>query len=287
MKKWSLLLMVFMMSLPIIANADTKLESVYYVNNNGISMSERQYNNLINLGFKDFEIANMSIDTFNENKDYDDAFVEAETHRYYKTEYSAIDGSMISNQEITQYEYEHANLNCRGDGEVITGFKDLTATITYLATNAKRYRASLNWLSIPVTRSYDIIGAGFSDTNIYVSSSAPTLSTTYCYSNGSCTTVNTGYSYKVTSDGAGASFKLTSDNIVSLYSTMYYTVMKNTSNTITYLRMAGDYAHATSTVTSNQAKQYSLGYNGLYLDSSIRNYYDAMDCAVATWSGSW
>jgi hypothetical protein len=287
MKKWFLLSIAVAIMLPISVKADETEETVYYINNNGISMTEREYNNLLNVGFKDFEIQNMNIDTFNTNKDYDDAFVEAEAHRYYKTVYSEIDGSVISNEEITKYEFDHANLNCRGDGEVVTGYKDLTSTITYLASNAKRFRASLHWLSIPSKRSYDIIGAGFSDANIYVSSGAPSLETTYCTSSTNCTTVNSGYNYKVTASGAGASFQLPSGYIISLYSTIYYSVKKNTSNTITYLRMAGDYAHATSTVTSNQAKQYSLGYDGLYLDGSIMSYYDAMDAAVATWYGSW
>lgn len=288
MKKWFLLSIAFIASLPIMVKANETEENIYYTNKNGISMTEREYNNLLNLGFKDFEIQNMNLEKFNANKDYDDAFLEVETHRYYKTEYSTIDGSVISNQEITKYEYEHANLNCRGDGEVITNYKDLTSSITYVNSNAKRYRASMTWLSMPSVRSYDIIGAGFSDANIYVSSSYPDLDTTYCTSGNNCTTIGTGYAYKVTSSGAGASFKLPSGTIISLYSTMYYDVAKsNPSNTITYLRMAADYAHATSNVTANQSKQYSLGYSGLYLDGSIMNYYDAMDCAVATWSGSW
>ena len=286
MKKYLLLLMTLILVLPSIVSADESQETVYYTNNNGISMTEREYNNLLNVGFKVFEIQSMDIETFDENKDYDDAFLETEAHRYYKTEYSAVDGSVVSNQEITKDEYDNANLNCRG--EVITNYKDLTSSITYLASNAKRYRASLNWLGIPSTRSYDIIGAGFSDTNVYVSSAAPSLETTYCTSSNSCTTVNSGYYYKVTSDGAGASFQLPTGSIVSLYSTLYYTVKKNSGvGTITYLRMAADYAHATSTVTGTQSKKYGLGYSGLYLDGSIMSYYDAMDCAVATWSGSW
>ena len=287
MKKWFLFLMAFIMVTPIMVNANESEESIYYTNNNGISMTEREYHNLLNLGFKDFEIQNMNLETFNENKDYDDAFLESETHRYFRTEYSNIDGSVISNQEITRYEYEHADLNCRGDGQSITTYKELTASIRYVNANAKRYRASLSWLNMPSTRSYDIIGVGFSDANIQVLSSYPSLDTTYCDSGNNCTTITSGYAYKVTADGAGASFALPTGTIISLYSTLYYNISKKTSNTITYLRMCGDYAHATSSVTANQSKKYSLGYSGLYLESSIKNYYDEMPCAEATWSGSW
>jgi hypothetical protein len=72
--------------LPINVSADGNSENIYYTNSNGISMTEREYNNLLKVGFKDFEILNMNLETFNANKDYDDAFVEAEARRYYKTE---------------------------------------------------------------------------------------------------------------------------------------------------------------------------------------------------------
>ena len=257
-KYW--LLIVFVLLLPLTVNASETEESIYYTNNNGISMSEREYNNLLNLGFKDFEIANMDIKTFNENKDYDDAFLEVEAHRYYRTEYSAIDGSVISNVEISKQEFDNAKLNCRGDGHSMTSYKDLTSTIIYVNSNAKRYRASLTWLNIPSVRSYDIIGIGFSDGNINVASSVPSLSSTYCTSANNCTTVNSGYAYKNTISGSGASFPLPSGIIISLYTTFYYNIAKNSGvGTITYLRMAADYAHATSTVTLNQSKQYGLG----------------------------
>ena len=285
-KYW--LLVAFVLLLPFVVNASETAEIIYYTNNNGISMTEREYNNLLNLGFKDFEIANMNTVIFNENKDYDDAHVEVEAHRYYRTEYSTIDGSVISNFEITKEEFNNAQLNCRGNGESMTSYKDLISSITYVNSNAKRFRASMTWLNIPSTRSYDIIGAGFSNGYIQVSSRVPNLETTHCTSASNCTTVNSGYAYKKTSSGAGASFPLPSGAIVSLYTTLYYNVQKKSgAGTITYLRMAGDYAHATSTVSFSQSQQYGLGYDGLYLDASIMNYYDAMDPAVATWSGSW
>ncbi len=287
-KKYLLLLVGMVLCLPIIVNASEIEKRVYYINDNSISMTEREYNNLVNLGFKDFEIQNMDVETFNANKDYDDAHLEVEVHRYYRTEYSTIDGSVLSNQEITKYEFEHANLNCRGDGESMTSYKDLVSTITYVNPNAKRYRGSMTWLNIPVTRSYDIIGIGYTDANIYVASSVPSLSTTYCTSANNCTTINSGYAYQKTSSGAGASFKLPEGTIISLYTTFYYNIGKNSGvGTITYLRMAADYAHATSNVTSSQSQQYGIGYAGLYLNGSIMSYYDAMDPAVATWSGSW
>ena len=108
----------------------------------------------------------------------------------------------------------------------------------------------------------------------------------YCYSDASCTTQTNNYYYSVTDDGAGASFQLPT-GVISIYSILYYSVAKDTNNTITSLRSCGDYAHAITTVTGAQSVLYTLGYDGLYLNANIMDYYDAMNCAEATWSGSW
>ena len=68
---------------------------------------------------------------------------------------------------------------------------------------------------------------------------------------------------------------------------LYFNIAKNTSSTLTGLSAAGDYAHATTTVSSNTAQNYSVGGGGLSLNSSISGYYDSIQSAVATMSVYW
>ncbi len=49
----------------------------------------------------------------------------------------------------------------------------------------------------------------------------------------------------------------------------------------------GDYAHAIRTISESDANNYFVNSSGILLDSSIANYYDSMQTAIARWTSSW
>ena len=88
------------------------------------------------------------------------------------------------------------------------------------------------------------------------------------------------------STGGTAVYKVPSDDIVGLSAVLYYDVAKDTTSTITYLEMCGDYSHATSTVSSTQYNGHGIDLDGIYL-GSYGGYYDETPCAMSSWGGSW
>lgn len=257
-----------------------QVNAVNYQNYFGIEMTNQEYNTLINLGFSEDEIYYMSEEVYLENKDANANLVSKNT-RYYKTIYTDLAGNPY-NVEITKDEYENQpNGNARAT--VNTEYKQMTSLLSQNG-NKFRYKVSLGWKNMPSTKSFDIIGVGFDD-DVYIDSSVY-FNFYWCTSSGNCTTDASYYNKKNTSTGGAAVFDFP-DNAVSLSATLYYDVSKNTSNTITSLRMCGDYAHATSNVSVGSISNYNITYDGLLLGSSIISKYDEIPCAISTWSGSW
>ena len=243
-------------------------------------MTEEEYNNLLNLGFTEDEIYYMSEESFELNKDTLATLV-SKNQKYYKTIYTDLNGSSTS-MEITKDEYDTQSM-IDPKGTVNTEYKTIVSTMSKL-TSTFRYKVSVAWNRMPGTRSYDIIGVGFEDP---VSIATPVYFTyRYCYSDGSCTNSTLNYGKKSLSTGGSAIYKLPSDNIVGLSSTLYYDVEKDTTSTITRLDMCGDYSHATSSVSSTQYSGHGIDLDGILLGSAI-GYYDATPCAMSSWGGSW
>ncbi len=214
----------------------------------------------------------------------------AVTEKYYKTvnerrffgDFSRTNNYTI---EITKEEYDSIDVvdNSKGDATSETTYKKLTTTIRQNG-NKYQYKAVLNWKNFPNVRSYDIIGIGYYPSVIIDGS--PNFSLYTCFSGGSCVTTTTHYP-QTFSSGVGTSFKLPTGNLTTLRATLYFNVIKNTTATVTSQVAAGDYAHATSNVTSSQSQNYTVNASGISLGGSISNYYDAMNSAIATWSGNW
>ena len=218
----------------------------------------------------------------------------SQNEKYYKTiSYNNIFNSInsISNNsstytvEVTKQEYDMANSVATLDSATVeTTYKKLVSSI-YQNGVRYRYKAELTWKNMPSTRSYDIIGIGH-----YASvkrDTGPYFSLYYCRTDGTCTTTNSYYP-QTFSGGSGASFKLPTGALTALKATFYFDVIKSDSSTTVYGQLAAsDYSHATSSVTANQSKDYTVTNAGIILGSSIINKYDAMNSANATWSGTW
>lgn len=259
----------------------SQVNAAEYENYFGIEMTNSEYNTLLNLGFTEDEIYYMNEETYLQNKDAN-ANLEAKETKYYKTIYTDLVGNSYST-EITEDEYENQPM-IDSRGTVTTGYKQMVSTISQNG-NKYRFKVSVAWRNMPTVKSYDIIGVGFEDNKIYIDSSVY-FNFYWCNSSGNCTTDASYYDKKSKSTGGSAVYDLP-NSPVSLSATLYYDVAKSTSNTITSLRMCGDYSHATSNVSIAQAANHDISISGLELGSGTIGYYDEIPCAISTWNGSW
>lgn len=246
------------------------LEIDDFLNSNNILITGTEYQNLINLGFTENEILNMTLDEYKINKN--------------------LKGKIVA-QNIIYFDKQNNILNNKNNiltfglqpGYIETASKKMTTTIV-LINDKYRYKVSLEWKKIPSTRSYDIIGIGI-DNSVKIAS-ALTFQQNFCYSSSSCSS-SIVHTEKFTSTGATATFQIPTQTIVSLSSYLYFNVSKNTNSIIAELKAYGDYAHATKGISKSNANNHSINRGGIILDSSVSSYYDSMDKAQAIWTGSW
>jgi len=255
-----------------------------YVNYRGISMTDEEYNNLINLGFTEDEIYYMGEDMFNQNKNIESS-LESVNEKYYKTIYTDLNGGNYST-ELTEDEYNNQSSN-NMRGYVETSYKKLVTTISKNSDNSFRFKSSLIWKQFPAVRSYDIIGMGFNNNNIYINAGL-VFGYYYCDSSGNCPESTAHYNRKELSTGGGVVYKLPSGDIRGLGAVLYYDVKKiDSSQTITFLEMCGDYSHATANVSQSNISDYSVNINGIQLLSGLVGYYDEIPCSSTEWGGTW
>lgn len=218
--------------------------------------------------------------------------IVSQVEKYYKTTTNSKQlyyMNSINNTntiEITKEDYESIQLdtiNPLGNGSSETTYKKLTTSILSNGT-AYKYKTVLTWKTFPKVRSYDVIGIGHYSNVKY--NSALNFSQTYCLVDGGCRTLTTYYP-KITSTGVGAAFKVPTGELSSLTQTLYFDVEKNVDVTINSQAAYGDYSHATETVTTTQAQDYSIGTSGIVFSNGIGNYYDNISPAMATWTGNW
>ena len=104
-------------------------EKVFYVNSNGIEMTEQEYNNLLSVGFTEFQIKNMSLSEFNDNKDLHGQ-VEASVKKYYKTVTNTLTGKVIESREASYDEFLREKENpTRDTGFIMTSWIQMTNNI--------------------------------------------------------------------------------------------------------------------------------------------------------------
>ena len=223
----------------------------------------------------------------------------AETKKYYKTVttidpaalygYSSntVNWSNSTSYEITEEEYNNAkdrDLVLMGSAAIETTYKVMTTAIWDIG-GAYQFVNLLHWKIMPQVRSYDIIGIS-PYSSIYALTS-PYFQEYYCYTGGSCSISNAHYPRNETY-GDSSVFALNTGNINYLDISIWYNVGKtNPNSTITTLYAAGDYAHATSYISSSTASNYFLDVGGINLNSSISGYYDSIQSADVYASVNW
>ena len=268
-------------------NVSALEDDAIIINNNNIEITEERFFELMDAGYTMEQIYNMDLDTDTNNEDI------AVSTKYLKTVTTTRYGNTTSETvEVTEEEYlnnDGGNISFYASGTSETTYKRLTATITTSESNSNRkfYRAYMYWKTMPATRSNDIIGLGFDSTVVELNLS-PNFYQLYTYG---------GYTYTSQSayvtefpNGAGAVFQLpTNSSLKTLCQEINFDVIKkNSSNTITRLETAGDYAHAIEEVNGSTANNnYNANTAGLSLYSAINSKYDSMSSATVLWTGTW
>lgn len=268
-------------------NVSALEEDIYITNSKGVDITEERFLELMDAGYTLNDIYNMDLETYNNAETYNPNI--ALGTKYYKTTTTTRYGNTnIETVEVTEEEYnnsEEYNTMIRASGEVNTTYKKLNASINPSTSHSGKmtYRVYMHWKTMPVTRSYDIIGIGFDSTiaDIYT---GPYFTNLY--------TINgityTSYSAYVTefANGVGAVFDL-NDNATTLNQELSFDVSKKKS-TVTVQQITGDYSHATQTVSGSTANSnYRVDTSGIVLYSAIINKYDSMSEADVYWTGTW
>lgn len=187
--------------------------------------------------------------------------------------------------EISEDEYNLADSKASLLSTTITDYKKMETTIS---SSGKQYvyNVKLTWKKMPKVRSYDIIGIGFLP-SVTIDGNVSFIQQ-YCTSSTDCTT-NTSGTIKMSNTGVTAVFKLpNSTSYTSMNQSLSFKVKKNTTSSIIKQVAAGDYSHAISSITSSNTSYHSINsIDGIVLAQNISNYYDSINSAIATWSGSW
>ena len=178
-----------------------------------------------------------------------------------QSEYDSIKNNNPDNIVVSTYKEELPEIFSK-DAYYATTYKEIR-----IVKNANFVTVTLNWLQNPSVRSYDVLAVRLSS-GVSINGTIAFRQISY---NGGSAIISTTGSKQTFSNGQGVSFKL------STYS--------NLESSITfYINGTGllysSYQHATSSVTLNQSKNYtisSMGYgNTTLFASSVANKYDGM-----------
>lgn len=226
----------------------------------------------------------------------DELEVVSQDTKYYKTvttknlfaTYGTESQDEVVTYEITKEEYDNfhpATANgLRSIHSVETTYKQM---VTTLYKNGDTFYAEnyLNWKNFPSTRSYDIIGIGFSS-NVKAVSQLQ-FNQEYCDMYGSCTNARNGNPFVFTY-GAAMMFPLPTVELSRLNQTFWFDLGKNTTGSVIGFNLFGDYAHAQQTVTFNQACQFEMDFDRIsFNNTTVKNKYDEISSTSMSWSGTW
>ena len=275
---------------------------VYYTNRNSIEMTETEYNNLINLGFTERQIARMNEQTFLENKDIEATTPLSKVTKYIKFTTIMRNGiKSYRTEEITkeeamaEIELQSHNPPTRGpvgsyyDGVYDSGIIEIVNKIVGISNTYMRYQVDADWYGgIPTDRYNDIIAIGMESSKVQIASSIifeeewRTTDAVYGY-NEICAP-------KTESTGGSAIFPLPTGSLSQLEMNLYFNVRKqNNVGTITELHTCGHYAHADSYVDSDYLyNNYTVGLaSGISISATYMPYYTYTTPACASFYGTW
>jgi len=249
-------------------------------NNNGIVISEEDYNNFIQIHTHEY-IMTMNEEKYEKLKSLDYENVENDT-LYVETTYNP-SLNLTTEREITKEEYDNYSISNNGIAPLLddggayyeTTAKEITLNVVG-GTTWNYVVATATWKGIPSTRSYDVIGVrgeGFNfregsqgGQQIYI------LNGEYSYID---------YAWNGTNiqrhdNGFGISMNIVNSNITALQVTVDCDIKATTSHPAVF----ASYQHAVTDVSLATSQNYTLGGAGLggvfVFPSNIALKYDGM-----------
>jgi len=272
MKKLFLLIVSAILFLPFTILADT-----YYIENGTIPITEEEYNSLRNLAFEPHEIYSMGLEEFNANKD--------------------LEGTIVSQATLDLSEFPELGLNpdvtcgcgngiARATAYCQTAYKKMTSYITDLG-GYYRYKVTLEWLQMPVKRSWDIIAIGYDPDVVQIGISS-TFHQSWCYSSGTCEGSYQGYYYSY-DDAEMVVFDLPNgSSVTSMNSYLYYSVIPaENGDRSARLESYADYAHATSNLSNAPSSSELTFLNQIWFTGDYDSYYDDIQAIELTQPPNW
>ncbi len=281
---------VFMILLPVIFLLPTGVcaqEIPYYTNSYGVNLTQEQYNKLLSV-FSEESIYTMTPETLEivKNAEY---FTKTESEKYIRVDsYYDVYGNIVKQTETEITKSEALDNN---DGKITpyswnithqTNMKKLYMQVISPAYMSHKVVTLTNtWLSIPVTKSFDVIAVRPETHSLVVTILPATISG---YQKWDGNIIN----YNVNNNNTKRSASFTGNGGVGISMNIVDDVKSTLENslTVTFVSEAdpfkiwGTYQHAQSDVTLAQSQNYSFGSSGLgnvlNFNSSIKSKYDGM-----------
>lgn len=216
-----------------------------YINNHGIEINVNEQQRLLNLGFNEAEIMNLTVEEYELNKDlYGEIISESNSDDLLRS--------------------------------TVTDYKTMSTSILKLSNGNYRFKVELQWKKTPKVRSYDVIGIGIDSSKVTVVTS-PVAKQIYAMNNASYSTSSV--ANNVTNKGVTSVIKLPEGTVENINISLYVDVKIIGSGTI---NAYGDYAHAVKTISLASAKRINFGSSELLIPSDLTSYYDEIHSAKAT-----
>lgn len=285
MKKFLFSVLATIIISPMIVSAQEM--STYYTNINGATLTEEQYNRLIQV-FDEDTLYTMASETIDMVKDQTNLKVSS-TEKYIKVDsYYNRSGDLIN-----QIETEISEENALNPSDTIistyswnvthqTNMKKLNMQVVANGyASSKIVTLTNTWLSIPSTKSYDVIALRPGSNSMTVNVNSSTISGYQKYDgqliNYTSSSSNTKKSSSFTGNGGiGISMNIVDSVSSSLVNSMTVTFISGSSPFNIY----GTYQHAQSDVSLSESQNYTFSATGLggvlNFDTSIKPKYDAM-----------
>ncbi|MBE6148532.1 MAG: hypothetical protein E7167_03455 [Firmicutes bacterium] len=270
MKKYILLI-----GLSILLIYPRKTFALEYINNNGVTISEENYNNLRKI-YSEKYISVLDQDQYDRimamNLDFSDV---QKTRKYIKTEYNQVTGE-VTETLLTEAEYNNVQETPKTRATVIeTAYKYTELALVRVGSENAYFTYTALWKIMPAVRSFDVIGVRFSamkkingtqqGKQVYVLNGV----TDFVQYNFNGTNI------KNFSNGFGISMNLLNSNVSYLECTI------DSSMDITSLPagLFTSYQHAVQDVSLATSQDYTLGVglgDVFVFNNNIGSKYDGM-----------
>ena len=252
----------------------------FYTNQNGIQMTEEQYNKMITI-YQEEKTAVLTQEEFDMYKDGNIVSTEA----IFQKEV-IVNGEVISQENVTEEEYneylaekEDEETKSGGSSSTETSYKRLSATVIDNGNHHYALAMTLVWKKVPKVRSYDVFAFRLLNFNY----SGVTGCQTYFISGG-YTNINYNSSsagYKGLSNGAGLSMNLKDGSNITGYTMTMNASLTGTNLSYGHGTVYVSYQHAKVDLTRAQSMSYTLSGTGLggviqFSSSGLTSSYDGM-----------